>query len=328
MPKESEKDLGKALGTSAEALEIRRDHESIDVAEVPDGREVRERSRESDLDTADKVRERLLGEDTAIVPSKPSSVDAYIEKNLPERFREKQFFAGALQRVSKSIYSAFEALGLFHIRGREHVPLTGGCIAVSNHTRLFDLYKILALLGRPAHTLVADMHFEADPLRRWFLNVIGAIEVKSTLRNLSEEKKAEVLQRAPSGAKAYYAKVIERDRKPMDRETMRAHQESIQTTAAVLLKGEPVILFPEGLWLYEGGKMRKAYGGIEHIAREYRRLTGKDLPIVPVGITKGSATAGEPVVLGEGQSVHDVMKKVAELLPENERGYYGEEKES
>lgn len=324
MPKAPENGLEGLPKTSVEVPEIRHDYVLVEAEPIPDRREAKERLREDELDTAEKVRERLLSEDTAVTAPARGSVATYLEKNLPERFREKQFFAGVHQMVSSMIFRAFETLGVFKIRGREHVPPAGECVLVSNHTRFFDESKLFALLNRPAHILGADMHFAANPIQRWFMYAIGAIEVKSTLRNLSETEKAEVLQRAPGGAKAYYTKVIARDRKPLDRETLRAHRESLQTTVAVLLKGEPVILFPEGLWLYEGGKMRKAYGGIEHIAQEYRRVTGKDLPIVPVGITKGSATAGKPVVLGEGQSVHDVMKKVAELLPENERGYYGE----
>lgn len=293
-------------------------------ADIPhDRREGLERSREGELGEADQIREKLLGEDTVITRAKPPSPSVYLQKYLPERFRGTQFFAGAHQKVSKMIFGVFETLGLFKIRGREHIPQSGECVLVSNHTRFFDESKLFALLNRPAHILGADMHFDMSPIHRWFMYAIGAIPVRSTLQNLSEKEKTELLKRAPGGARAYYQKVVNRDREPMNAVAMRSHRETLQSTVAVLLKGEPVILFPEGLWLYEGGKMRKAYGGVEHIAREYRRLTGKDLPIVPVGITKGGATAGEPVVLGEGRNVHDVMKKIAELLPETERGYYG-----
>lgn len=327
MAKETEKDLGKTVMNSVEIQEDSRSLASVEALQAPDRREAKERSRESELTSVDHIRDRLLGEKAAITASTRGSIVAYLEKNLPERFRETQFFAGAHQKVSSMIFRAFNTLGLFKIRGREHIPSTGECILVSNHTRFFDESKIFALLNRPAHILGADMHFGMSPIHRWFMNKIGAIEVRSTLGNLSEEEKNALLERTPKGARAYYQKVIDRDREPMNATAMRSHRETLQSTIAVLLKGEPVILFPEGLWLYEGGKegekMRKAYGGIEHIAREYRRLTGKELPIVPVGITKGSATAGESVVLGEGQSVHDVMRKIAELLPEDERGYYG-----
>lgn len=325
MPKKFEEVPAEETAASVEKPERDRSVESAETVETPDRREVAERAREGELSSAESIRERLLSKDMAIAPSAGAAVTTYLEKNLPERFRKQQFFASAHQKISKMLFGAFEALGLFKIRGREHVPPTGECVIVSNHTRFFDESKLFALLNRPAHILGADMHFNMSPFHRWFMNAIGAIPVRSTLQNLSEDEKAELLKRAPSGARAYYQKVVNRDREPMNAAAMRSHRETLQSTVAVLLKGEPVILFPEGLWLYEGGKMRKAYGGIEHIAREYHRLTGKDLPIVPVGITKGSATAGEPVVLGEGKNVHDVMKKVAELLPENERGYYGGE---
>lgn len=325
MPKKFEEVPSAVTAATVESLEVDRVVESVCIVEAAEHPESVEHAREVDLSNAENIRERLLAGDTVMAPSAAATVTAYLEKNLPERFREQQFFAGAHQKISKMLFGAFEVLGLFKIRGREHVPQTGECVIVSNHTRFFDESKLFALLNRPAHILGADMHFDMSPFHRWFMNAIGAIPVRSTLQNLSEEEKTELLHRVPSGARVYYQKVVNRDREPMNAAAMRSHRETLQSTLAVLLKGEPVILFPEGLWLYEGGKMRRAYGGIEHIAREYHRLTGKDLPIVPVGITKGSATAGESVTLRKGQNVHDVMKKVAALLPENERGYYGKE---
>ena len=269
------------------------------------------------------LRERLASKslEPGVVDQK--RIDDYVKKHLPERFREPSLFGVMHQKVSKAIFQILNTLGMFRIKGREHVPEAGGFVMVSNHTRFFDESKLFAFLDRSAHIIAADMHFDANPLQRWFMEKIGAIEVKSTLNHLSIAEKEELLTRVPKGAQEYYRKVIARDAELTNAKSLGTQREMLRSTVAVLIKREPVILFPEGLWLYEPGHvMRKAYAGIEMVAREYRRVTGKDLPIVPVGITSGQATAGKSVVLEAGQTVHDIMRNVAALLPEAERGYY------
>lgn len=294
-----------------------------------EGRHERVLARGAEIAQAERVRGRLRASESSQGPFDQKRIDAYVARHLPERFRTSSAGGQLHQYIAKTIFGALEKLGVCRIEGREHVPSTGACVLMSNHTRFFDEARLLALLGRPAHILAADMHFDANPLQKKFMELIGAIEVQSTLSHLSAEEKAELMERVPKGAKAYYQKVIDRDADAAKAKGIGAQRDMLRSTVAALIHGDPVIVFPEGLWLYEpGNTMRKAYSGIELIAREYRRVTGRDLPIIPTAITEGRVTAGEAVVLEPGQTVHDIMQKIAALLPEAERGYYGDERQS
>jgi len=65
----------------------------------------------------------------------------------------------------------------------------------------------------------------------------------------------------------------------------------------ILLKGEDVAIFAEGPFSRLEEDDRKAYAGYALVAREYKRVTGEDLPVVPTGIR------GKKVLFGESFSV-------------------------
>jgi 1-acyl-sn-glycerol-3-phosphate acyltransferase len=298
-----------------------------EVEPVNEAREsVERRDTGADLRAAEKVKTRLVRSEPVIDEQKRAAIVAeYVRKNVPKHLQRTTVFEAAHQKISALVMGVLNVFGQMKLRGAERVPQEGGFVMVSNHTRFFDESKLLALIGRPAHIVAADMHANTSFFHKWFMKAIGTLEVDSTLNNLTEEEKTALMVRVPKGARAYYQKVIDRDREKASLKAGRKQMAFLQSTVALLIKGEPVILFPEGLWLYEGKMMRKAYGGIEFIAKEYKRVTGKDLPIVPVGISEGKATAGEVVAMTADGSVHDVMRKVAALLPEEERGYYGQD---
>lgn len=106
------------------------------------------------------------------------------------------------------------------------------------------------------------------------------------------------------------------------------NKENVQSAVAVLLKGEPVAIFPEGLFTYDSKKqLRKAYPGIELICAEYKRIMGQDLPIVPTAVRKNEVIIGDAISLSgdakQKQGTDVVMRKLAQLLPKGERGVCG-----
>ncbi len=268
-----------------------------------------------------EVEELFRPLDAAVTKPSPEVIAAYVEKHLPTYLQETSGIAHTATTLIAFGRSLMERLGRFKTEGRERIPKEGACVIVANHSRLYDETKVASMLGRSSHIVAADMHFNISPVYSWLLRKLGVVKVDSTLGNLSEEAKIALMSRVPSGDKAYYQKVIDRDHQGKG---LAGQREFIRTAVALLAEKKPLILFPEGLWTYEGNKMHRAYPGIELISREYKRLTGEDLPIVPLGISDRTIQTGEPFVLNEGETVDVVMRKVAELLPEAERGYYND----
>ncbi len=271
----------------------------------------------------EELKKKLKSVPEKTTVSREEKVHQYIEQHLPARLDGESLIGKTYTAVGKIYYGALEKLGLHKVEGREKAIKTGGCLLVANHARFFDEAKIAAAVDRTAVIVGADMHYK-NPLKRIFMNMLGTIEVKASFKNLDAQEKEDLLKRVSGGERKYYQEVMERDEQPMDR---RALKEFLETTVATLASGRAVTLFPEGLWTHqeEGNVMRKAYGGIETIAREYKRVTGEDLPITPIAIKKRGIEIGSAVTLKRGDTVHDVMKRIAEMLPEELQGYYKKE---
>jgi hypothetical protein len=79
-------------------------------------------------------------------------------------------------------------------------------------------------------------------------------------------------------------------------------------------------------------EMKRGYPGIEIVARQYKKLTGEELPIIPTVFIEDETTGkkkvvvGKPLLLSENNSVvRDIdwcMAHIAAMLPEEQRGYY------
>ena len=292
--------------------------------EIDFSRETREQARHvEDEKQLEEVRKNIESTHvpSELVPSSPTSLSLYVKSHLPEHLKRPSVVAKFYAKATHVVLRFLEKIGRFNVEGREKIPAQGPCLLVANHTRFFDEGKLAAISGRAVKVIGADMHFD-HPIKRFLMRKIGVIEVPATLSHLSREEKQSLMERVPKGARAYYQKVLDRDEKgTLERKALRAF---LETTTASLVNGDAVAFFPEGLWLYEGHKLRKAYPGIEAIAKQYKKLTGKDLPIVPVGITDTAIKVAQPMALGKDQTVHDVMKEVARCLPETARGYYAE----
>lgn len=301
---------------------------NVGVLEVKERPIDLEKSKEEDFEKVQEIREGLNKkfeeEENPTSSSKEVSmvlrkVDLFVEKHLPSYLQKQTILANSYITLAKIAVKFLERIGHYKVEGREHVPSSGPCLLVSNHSRVMDELKIATLVNRPARVVGADIHFNTG-FKRWLMKKFGVIEVPGTLSLLSEDEKQEVLERAPQGEKRYYQKVINRDKQSFDQSALRRF---LKTTVASLAHGEPVVFFPEGLWTFEGHAMHRAYPGIEVIARQFEKLTGEKLPIVPIGISDSGVRIGEAMTLESGKTVDDVMKHVASLLPEDERGYYG-----
>lgn len=274
----------------------------------------------------EEIKKEIPETPAAVALPSAQEVRAYVEKYIPATMRSVSALTSLHTMISRGMGEWWKRKPEgFAVEGKENIPQDGPMLVIANHYRFADETRIRAAMDRPTYVVAADIHFGGSPIKRWFLEKLGFLEVKSSLTNLSTEEKAQLLENVPPHERGYYEQVVKRDEKP----GMADQRKFIRQAVALLAKGEPVTVFPEGLWLFEEDhkpekKMRQAYSGIELIAREYKKVTGKELPILPVVITDGGVDIQPPMELGDGGTVHDVMKVIAAELPEEERGFYKE----
>lgn len=244
--------------------------------------------------------------------------ESYIDQYLPLHLRSPSVVARGISRGLDAVYRIEEYLGLHCVEGREHIPTHGPFIVVSNHSG-GETARLLGLFHSVPFHLVAgeELNFQRSTARRWFLEKLGMIPVRESLAHLSQEEQQALLARLPSRAMQGYKRIIEEGAP-----SVVGGRAFVRTTVAALLQGGAVGMFPEGLFTYEGRGLRKAYAGVELIAREYRRLTKKDLVCVPVACDKKATTICPPMELADNVRVDDVMTEIAQALPVEERGYY------
>ena len=185
------------------------------------------------------------------------------------------------------------------VLGRDHIPDHPPYMLVTNHLSAFDIPLLSSVFPHAIRALAAIEH-KANPLYAPILAASGAIWVR---------------------------------RGEVDRSALR---ESL----AVLERGEVLGVAPEGTRAGESHALQKGKAGAAYVA------TRADVPIVPVGIAgtekiktslmrlrrpKVQVAVGEPFRLPESGHVrsgklHDytdiIMRRIAELLPEQYRGVY------
>ena len=91
------------------------------------------------------------------------------------------------------------------------------------------------------------------------------------------------------------------------------------------------------MWLYDGENgdprdhiLYQGYGGFDLIARQYKKRNGEHIPILPIGFSKSNnkikVKIGNPSTVEDNETESSntdwFMNKIAELLPEDQRGYY------
>lgn len=315
---------------------------------ISQGESVIQRSSENDAEGNSETQElqvkKELEELRQTIENEPSSpaaplstktleerMTAYEQKHLPSYIAEQ----GQLRPV-RSI------LGLVNkIRGyktdpeeERNIPKSGPFLVISNHFGGESGIQLGLLKNHNAHLVASEtLNWQRSGARNWLLKKMGFLSVRESLQNLDDQEKNELMTRVPKRAQTGYQQVIEREAAG---DTL-VPRKNIQQIVATLVHGDPVVMFPEGLFMYKDQPgLQKGYGGMEIIAREYKRVTGKELPILPTAITKNGEgelgrkqiRVGAPFTFSENQGQESntdwAMQRVASLLPEAEKGYYRE----
>lgn len=268
--------------------------------------------------------------DAALVRPSASRLQEYQTRYLPKYLQNQTERPAPLGWAFQWLQSIKEKFGLLHVEGREHIPQKGPFLVVANHRggETGALYGLLR--NYPVRIAAGEMlNWKRSPFRAWLLRVFGMLSVRESLSHLSNDEQRALLDRVPGKARKHaYSTIMERETDPQYAlANAAARLRFVREAVATLSRGNVVAVFPEGPFLYEGdGELRQAYGGIEVIVREYERLTGQELRILPVGIAKRMVAVGEcfSAKTSADTSVTDMaMQKIASLIPKKYRGYYG-----
>lgn len=252
-------------------------------------------------------------------------------KYVPDYLRDKRDSGVVATKILEFLLS-----GRVEKRNLDKLPAKGPFLTISNHFTSDPLSAALlsSLAKYDTHLAVSsDVHWQ-NPLKRWFFRYLRTLEVPGTLSHLSDQEKESLLGRIPQRSiRRAYQKMIENDAKGESKEMI----QFVRTAAALLARGDVVALYPEGHWLYDGenGSPRKeelyqGYRGIETISKQFEKYTGKPLLIVPIAVyregKKRIVDVGESIQLQDNQSALSgtdwAMKRLANLLPEGQRGFY------
>lgn len=263
-----------------------------------------------------------------------AKIKSYQEKYLPEGMRTQK-------KVNLVIAAGLEALYArsANFEGLENLPESGPFIVVANHFNVKETETLLATLkAYDTHVVAAKKIIGEHPITKLGLKAIRGITVPESLAHLSSEEKQELLERIPGGIiKNKYEEVVEQEAEgEIDRSGL---IEFIRSSVALLSRGDVLVIYPEGLWLYDGdnGESRsqtlyKGLDGFNVVAEQYRKLTGENVPIIPVSLYKEDdqrhVKVGNPSFITDNDTeLSDTdwyMKQIAANLPEDQRGYYTE----
>jgi 1-acyl-sn-glycerol-3-phosphate acyltransferase len=259
-------------------------------------------------------------------------IKEYQKKYLPDHLRGKK---GFVARALTGIWTGLS--GKFEKEGNENIPEKGPYIVVGNHFGGGDAEVILRTFqNTDLHFAIAKEIWWNTPAK-WLLKKFGMIPIEESLSNLTEPEKEEALKRQGGHGKDVFRKIIDREKAG----GVSMNTEFVRQAVALLSRGDAVGIYPEGLWLNPEGagklarehkEMKQGYRGFELVARQYQELTGEELPIIPTAYIEDAKTKQRKLIIGEPLRLSEndtdlngtdwCMKHVAEMLPEEQRGYY------
>jgi len=264
------------------------------------------------------------------IEDRQERIDKFQKQYLPKYLQEKKgpLLNFAISMVENSV--KFDSLGV------ENIPEKGPFLVICNHFGGGESEALLKTFkNQDIHLTVGkNRWWDASPVHQWLFKKLGCIPVNESLINLSNEEKEAALKRQPDKyTQKVFRKIIDRENKgEVTVDADLAHQ-----TVAVLSRGDAIGIYPEGLWLHPEGTHNKAelgqgYRGVEIIVKQYKRLIGEELPVIPTAFIEDRLTGKKQLKIGTPLFLKDnntnlnntdwCMAHISDMLPEEQRGYY------
>ncbi len=189
----------------------------------------------------------------------------------------------------------------FEVEGKENIPHQEALV-VANHSSHIDGWALAAALKEHEFVIVVKDN-ASDPkafnkLVRW----IPTIGVRGVASHLPAED-----MEALKSSGVFVGQVAARHEDPTKRrEDVKYNLQALRTIVDQLASGKKVIYFPEGGFYKQGDKtLRQTTDGAVTIAKLFKRKTGRDLNMLPVGIEGGDSVLGSDP---KGFGLKDVLK--------------------
>ena len=273
--------------------------ENLSVGQNKD--EKNEQQKDVDSGKLEFVREQIkyLDDDKTDEKNNKDKIEKYINQHTPEYLKKED--PSTIYKFSKWVSSFF----VKEIQGKDKLP-EGPKLFIANH-RGGESGRLIAALDNRVNISVAEtINWKRNKAFQWVLKKLGMIPIKETFSNLSEQQIEEVLKKSPIGQKEKH-KAVARGFNSLGGNT-----KNIKTMVALLLQGKDVAIFVEGPFSRLKEDERKAYAGFALVAREYKRVAGKELNIIPTGIRKSKVSFGESFHIDKkGKQSKEELQEIA-----------------
>ncbi|XLQ19960.1 MAG: lysophospholipid acyltransferase family protein [Candidatus Moraniibacteriota bacterium] len=229
-------------------------------------------------------------EDENIIKKKrEEKIFSYIEKNLPDYIE--------IQKPSTvyKIFKLISKLALKDVYGKEQLS-DNPKLFIANH-RGGETGRLIAALEDPVHIVSAEtINWDNDKIGafKWLMKKLGMVSVRETFSNLDDKQQEKVVKKSRVSEREAHEKVKE----GVDG-LGGGNIKNIKSMVALLLSGENVAIFTEGPFSRIEEDDRRSYAGYALVAREYKRVTGETLDIVPTGIRNSKVIFDKSIHIDE-----------------------------
>jgi len=209
----------------------------------------------------------------------------------------------------------------FELVGKENIPASGPFIVICNHFGGGDSEALLKTFADfdPHLAVAKNIWWDRSLVVKLFLKTMRMIPIEESLANLTdEEKEVALANQTGEYEKGVFRRIIDREKsgKPA------SNIEFMRQALALLLRGDVLCLYPEGIWINpqgsgsaarETGGLKKGYPGVELIARLYKERTGEDLPVLPTAFHEDESTKMKELRIGQPLMLKDNDTELSDI---------------